>query len=91
MLAGEAAAANAEVEQALRPDDDPGSAAFFDVDNTLMQGQPYAAGGDVTANGAAIASFNAAVAADPRIEQVLLPVRDGITLIRRVDTGTDGR
>ncbi|UAL29341.1 HAD-IB family hydrolase [Nocardioides rotundus] len=38
VLAGEAAAANAEVEQALRPDDDPGSAAFFDVDNTLMQG-----------------------------------------------------
>lgn len=65
--------------------------AIIAVDNTLMQGQPYAAGGDVTANGAAIASFNAAVAADPRIEQVLLPVRDGITLIRRVDTGTDGR
>ena len=35
-------------------------------------------------NGAAIASFNAAVAADPRVEQVLLAVRDGLTLIRRV-------
>ncbi len=37
------------------------------------------------ANGAAIASFNAAVAADPRVEQVLLPLRDGLTLIRRAD------
>ncbi len=39
----------------------------------------------MTANGAAIAAFNAAVAADPRVEQVLLPLRDGLTLIRRVD------
>lgn len=52
------------------------------VDNTLMQGQPYTGTG-VTANGAAIASFNEAVAADPRVEQVMLPLRDGLTLIRR--------
>ena len=37
-LAGEAAAANAEVESALRVDADPATAAFFDVDNTVMQG-----------------------------------------------------
>ena len=37
----------------------------------------------MSANGAAIASFNAAVTADPRVEQVLLPLRDGLTLIRR--------
>ncbi|GAA2131348.1 HAD-IB family hydrolase [Nocardioides bigeumensis] len=37
-LAGEAAAANAEVEEALGYPADPTSAAFFDVDNTLMQG-----------------------------------------------------
>ena len=37
-----------------------------------------------TANGEAIAQFNRAVAVDPRVEQVLLPIRDGITLIRRV-------
>lgn len=37
-LAGEAAAAAAEVESALDVPRDPGSAAFFDVDNTLMQG-----------------------------------------------------
>ncbi len=37
-LAGEAAAAATEVEAALRTPDDPISAAFFDVDNTVMQG-----------------------------------------------------
>lgn len=56
------------------------------VDNTLMQGQPWVAEtlpGQVAAVGDAIAAFNAAVASDPRVEQVLLPVRDGITLLRR--------
>lgn len=38
MLAGEAAAAEAAVEMALRHPVDPTSAAFFDLDNTLMQG-----------------------------------------------------
>jgi HAD superfamily hydrolase (TIGR01490 family) len=37
-LAGEAAAAEAEVETALATPADPEVAAFFDVDNTLMQG-----------------------------------------------------
>ena len=37
-LAGEAAAAIAEVESALDVPLDPTSAAFFDVDNTVMQG-----------------------------------------------------
>ncbi len=37
-LAGEAAAAVAEVETALTTPADPAVAAFFDVDNTLMQG-----------------------------------------------------
>ncbi len=37
-LAGEAAAAIAEVESALSVEFDPLSAAFFDVDNTVMQG-----------------------------------------------------
>jgi HAD superfamily hydrolase (TIGR01490 family) len=37
-LAGEAAAAAAEVETALHTPADPTSAAFFDVDNTVMQG-----------------------------------------------------
>jgi HAD superfamily hydrolase (TIGR01490 family) len=37
-LAGEAAAATTEVEAALATPADPSTAAFFDVDNTLMQG-----------------------------------------------------
>ena len=37
-LAGEAAAAATEVESALLTPADPTSAAFFDVDNTVMQG-----------------------------------------------------
>ena len=52
------------------------------VDNTLMQGQPWT-GGPRSANGEAIAEFNRAVADDPRVEQVILPLRDGVTLIRR--------
>lgn len=52
------------------------------VDNTLMQGQPWT--GEETPNGEAIAAFNQVVADDPRVEQVVLPVRDGVTLVRRV-------
>ena len=37
-MAGEAAAAEAEVEAALSVPSDPHAAAFFDVDNTLLQG-----------------------------------------------------
>lgn len=51
------------------------------VDNTLMQGHPWCGS---TPNGDAIAAFNRAVVDDPRVEQVMLPVRDGLTLIRRV-------
>lgn len=38
VLAGEAAAAAAEVERSLQPETDRSTAAFFDVDNTIMQG-----------------------------------------------------
>ncbi|WP_414530387.1 O-methyltransferase [Nodularia chucula] len=54
------------------------------VDNTLLQGQVYLPPEQRTANGEAIAQFNALVTADPRVEQVILPIRDGVTLIRRV-------
>jgi caffeoyl-CoA O-methyltransferase len=57
---------------------------FICVDNTLLQGQPYLPENERTANGEAIAQFNEAVKNDPRVEQVLLPVRDGLTIIRRV-------
>jgi HAD superfamily hydrolase (TIGR01490 family) len=38
VLAGEASAASAEVETSIATPPDPTSAAFFDVDNTIMQG-----------------------------------------------------
>jgi caffeoyl-CoA O-methyltransferase len=52
------------------------------VDNTLLQGEPYL-GSEPTHNGVAIAMFNAAIATDSRVRQVMLPVRDGLTLICR--------
>jgi len=60
-----------------------GPQAIIAVDNTLMQGQPYT-DGEGSPNGEAIAEFNQAVADDPRVEQVLIPLRDGVTLIRRI-------
>lgn len=62
--------------------------AIVAVDNTLLQGLPYAPASERTRNGDAVAEFNAAVAGDERVEQVLLPVRDGVTLIRRVEERT---
>ncbi|MGB5637243.1 MAG: class I SAM-dependent methyltransferase [Waterburya sp.] len=53
------------------------------VDNTLLQGQPYLPPQQRSANGEAIAQFNRFVADEPRVEQVLLPLRDGLTIIRR--------
>ncbi|MFD7653797.1 O-methyltransferase [Actinosynnema sp. NPDC059797] len=52
------------------------------VDNTLFQGEVYLDAGQRSPQGAAIAEFNARVAAHPAFEQVLLPLRDGVTLIR---------
>ncbi|WP_019509605.1 O-methyltransferase [Pleurocapsa sp. PCC 7319] len=59
------------------------SDGFICVDNTLLQGQPYLPKEQRTANGEAIARFNRFVADDPRVEQVLIPLRDGVTIIRR--------
>ncbi len=59
------------------------SGGLICVDNTLLQGQPYLPSEQRTLNGEAIAQFNQVVANDPRVEQVLLPLRDGLTIIRR--------
>jgi caffeoyl-CoA O-methyltransferase len=57
---------------------------FIAVDNTLLQGQPYLPSEQRSRQGEAIAQFNRVIAEDPRVEQVLLPLRDGLTLIRRI-------
>ncbi|MDB9528356.1 class I SAM-dependent methyltransferase [Oscillatoria sp. CS-180] len=56
---------------------------FICVDNTLLQGEAYLPAAQQTVNGRAIAEFNRFVAADAQVEQVLLPIRDGLTVIRR--------
>lgn len=57
---------------------------YICVDNTLFQGQVYQPESEQCSSAQAIVRFNQVVAADPRTEQVLLPLRDGLTLIRRV-------
>ena len=57
---------------------------FICVDNTLFQGQVYLPKVERSSNGEAIAQFNQIVQQDDRVEQVLLPLRDGLTIIRRV-------
>jgi len=56
---------------------------YICVDNTLLQGQVYLPVQQRSPNGEAIAYFNRIVAEDPRVEQVILPLRDGLTVIRR--------
>jgi caffeoyl-CoA O-methyltransferase len=59
------------------------------VDNVLWSGrvlEPRA--GDTTTQ--ALAAFNDAVAADPRLEAVMLPIRDGVTLITHAVTPAGG-
>jgi caffeoyl-CoA O-methyltransferase len=63
--------------------------ALICVDNTLLQGEAYlvdVADSDVTENGHAIASFNDFVNSRADLHHVLLPLRDGVTLIRRRTT-----
>ena len=60
------------------------SGGYIFVDNTLLQGQAYLPPQQRNENGEAIAQFNQMIADDPRVEQVLLPLRDGLTMIRKL-------
>ncbi len=54
------------------------------LDNTLLQGEPWTTeAASMSANARAIAEVNQRLVEDPRVEQVLLPLRDGLTLVRR--------
>lgn len=57
---------------------------YICADNTLFLGEVYLSESEQSDTAKAIAHFNQVVADDPRTEQVLLPLRDGLTLIRRV-------
>ena len=53
------------------------------ADNTLYSGQVVDLDGDASDTAREIAAFNDHVQADPRVVNVLLSIRDGVTLIRR--------
>lgn len=54
------------------------------ADNTLWSGRVTEPEDQHEESTAAIHQFNRAVVADPRVECVLLPIRDGMTLIRKL-------
>ena len=55
---------------------------FVLADNTLWDGKITDLSASHDPQTLGIAEFNDAVAADPTLEKVILPVRDGLTLIR---------
>ncbi len=66
-----------EVLSRLRPN------GLVMVDNTLWSGRVVDPGEPGDANLAAIVAFNDAIAADERVDSYILPVSDGLTLIRK--------
>ena len=56
---------------------------FILADNTLWDGHVVDAAYDKDHQTQGIVDFNDHVAADPRTEQVILPLRDGLTIIRK--------
>ena len=57
---------------------------FILADNTLWDGKVVDYGKKLDAQTAGILRFNDLVAADPRVEKVILPLRDGLTIIRKI-------
>eukprot|EP00878_Enallax_costatus_P015587 GHUV01016327.1.p1 GENE.GHUV01016327.1~~GHUV01016327.1.p1 ORF type:complete len:470 (+),score=128.07 GHUV01016327.1:350-1759(+) len=53
------------------------------VDNSLMKGRVYAPGNVPDSSADAVRSFNEMVLQDPRVEVVVVPFRDGVSLVRR--------
>ena len=57
---------------------------LFVVDNTLLQGEVYIEDGDMSIPAAGIHEFNKYLTNEPRVTQVLIPLRDGVTLAQRI-------
>jgi caffeoyl-CoA O-methyltransferase len=55
---------------------------FLVIDNVLWRGEVLASSSD-DADTAALIALNDMIRDDPRVRRVLLPVRDGVTLVRR--------
>ncbi|KAF7647379.1 hypothetical protein LDENG_00173220, partial [Lucifuga dentata] len=58
------------------------------VDNSLFKAKVYLKD-STDANGLALREFNQFVSDDPRVEQVIISVRDGISVIRRVSAASE--
>lgn len=56
------------------------------ADNTLWDGKVVSNPSEADAQTRGIMDFNARVAADQRVEKVILPLRDGLTIIRKKDS-----
>jgi predicted O-methyltransferase YrrM len=55
------------------------------ADNVLWSGKILVeAGQKIDKDTQAILDFNAKIAADPRVENVLLPIRDGVMMARKI-------
>ncbi|CAN9512564.1 unnamed protein product [Ophioblennius macclurei] len=61
---------------------------FLCVDNSLYKAKVYLKD-SADENGLALREFNRVVAEDPRVEQVIVPLRDGLSLIRRVSAASE--
>lgn len=59
---------------------------FIIADNTLWDGHVVEADHMRDRQTAGIREFNDRVAADPRVEKVIVPLRDGLTLIRKLES-----
>lgn len=59
------------------------SGGYLLADNVLYHGEVFLPAAQQSNNARGISSFNEKVAADPRVEQVLIPLRDGLLLIRK--------
>ena len=55
------------------------------IDNTLLQAEVYLDNHEFSVPGKAIASFNEYITNETRVEQVIIPLRDGVTLARLVN------
>jgi len=58
--------------------------AFILADNVLYQGEVVQPADEQSKNARAIDNFNKKIAADPRVEQLLLPLRDGMLIMRKI-------
>ena len=57
---------------------------FIIADNTLWSGKVADIEGKIDPQTAGILLFNDHVAADTRVEKVIIPIRDGLTIIRKI-------